>query len=98
MITRINDLKNRLKVNESLDDDFNYMNMTIAKLKNRLISSLTNDGITIDLDVVNIPQQYKIKVFWAKNNKLHSYDIGGTIKYLQPEDIDQAINQIKSTI
>lgn len=70
---------------------------SVAGIKNYLTKYFKAKDHTIDLDCVKVASS--VRCFWAINNKLHQYDMKGSVIYvIQLDDLNKLITAIENSL
>jgi hypothetical protein len=70
---------------------------SVSGIKKYLTKYFNDKGYQIELDCVKVASS--VRCFWAINNKLHQYDMKGSVIYvIQEEDLNQLIYVIQKSL
>lgn len=70
---------------------------SVSGIKKYVTKFFKNVGYPVDLDCVKVANG--VRAFWAIDNKLHTYDMKGSVIYvMQEEDLQGLINAVGDSI
>ena len=70
---------------------------SVSGIKKYLTKHFKDKGYPLELDCVKVASS--VRCFWAINNKLHQYDMKGSVIYvIKVEDLNELIETIQKSL